>query len=469
MSLRIYTAYTLAGQVTALALALLTIPSYLGTVGEARFGVLAIAWLLIVYFGLFDLGLGAAAAQRLARLAPDDRAAQAPLFWSALLTGLLVSTIGALGLWPLAHGLLSHALPMDAVLREELLAGLPWLLMTVPVVTACNILTGALQARERFLELSLAAVLGSAGLQALPLLTALYVSPRLDLLLLSTLAGKVGTAVYLALCCQRHVTRQLPVIWRLDAVRDLLQFGGWTSVTAVVGPMMVVLDRLVIGATLGARSVSHYTIPFQLAERTTVLAAALSYTLLPRMARAGTTPEREALALGALRLLATLMTPLVALAMVLVGPFLGWWVNDELAAISTPVALVLLAGFWVNSLAFVPYTLLQSAGRPDIIARCHLAELLPYLGLLFLGLQHGALVGAAAAFALRAAVDFVLLAHFGGLLARSGGVLLPGAGLLLIAAHGGQGITAWAACAALCGLSAVNARNAGRTLHVASP
>jgi O-antigen/teichoic acid export membrane protein len=458
MSLRLNTAYTLAGHAASLALALLTIPGYLGTVGEARYGVLAIAWLVIGYFGLLDLGLGAAAAQRLSRLPAEDTAARAALFWSALLTGLLASVACACALWPLAHHGLAWGLPPQAAWREELIAGLPWLVMTVPLVTACNILAGTLQAQERFLELSVAAVLGTAGLQALPLLTALWISPRLDALLLSVLAGRLVHTAYLAWCCRQRVVRGLPVVWRHSAVRDLLSFGGWASVTAVVGPMMVVLDRLVIGATLGARAVSHYTIPFQLAEKSTLLAAALSQALLPRMARHEGAPSRQTLAQGAMRLLSALITPLVALAMVLVGPFLGGWLGNDLARVSTPVALVLLAGFWFNSLAFVPYTVLQATGRPDIIARCHLAECLPYLGLLFLGLQHGGLVGAAAAFALRAAVDFVLLAHFGGLLMPSRRLWLPAAGLLLIVVQGGQGpIAAWA-CAALCVHGAWQAR-----------
>lgn len=444
MSVRRHTAYNLVGLLTPMVLALVAVPLYLGIIGEARYGALALVWLLVGYFSLFDLGLGAATAQRLSTLAEASPAARAHVFWSALLANLCCGALGSLIAWPLAQWFFEHGFAIDANLRAELLAALPWMLVTLPVATLSGVLTGTLQARQRFFELNLIAVIGGAAVQLMPLLAALQRGPQLEHLVQAVLVARLLTTVTLMQRCARHVTQGQAVTWRLATARDLLRYGGWVSVSAVVGPLMVILDRFVIGSLLNARAVSHYTIPFQLAERATVLSASLNQALFPRMAQASSEATRMALAHGALRVLVVIVSPLVALALVLMAPFLGWWISGDMAAVATPVAHVLLLGFWINSLAMVPYTQLQAAGRPDLVAKCHLAELIPYLALMFYALKTLGLVGAAIVFAVRAAADFLLLA----LLARSlteGLKLLsgPALALLVIATSGGHGPLAY--------------------------
>ena len=450
MSVRRHTAYNLVGLLTPMVLALVAVPLYLGIIGEARYGALALVWLLVGYFSLFDLGLGAATAQRLATLAEASPAARAHVFWSALLANRCFGVLGSLIAWPLARWFFEHSFTIDANLRAELLVALPWMLVTLPVATLSGVLSGTLQARQRFFELNLTAVIGGAAVQLLPLLAALHLGPQLEHLVQAVLLARLLTTVTLMQRCTRHVTQGHPMTWRLATARDLLRYGGWVSVSAVVGPLMVILDRFVIGWLLNARAVSHYTIPFQLAERATVLSASLNQALFPRMAQTSSEAARTALADRASRVLVITVSPLVALALVLMDPFLGWWISADMATVATPVAHVLLLGFWINSLAMVPHTQLQAAGRPDLVAKCHLAELLPYLALMFYALQTLGLVGAAIVFAVRAATDFVLLA----LLARSLSQRLkllsgPALALLVIATCGGHGPLAYGLLLAL--------------------
>ena len=54
------------------------------------------------------------------------------------------------------------------------------------------------------------------------------------------------------------------------------------------------------------------------------------------------------------------------------------------AVIAAPVAQILFIGAWINGLAFVSFTLLSGQGRPDLTGKLHFAEILPFLGILWL-------------------------------------------------------------------------------------
>jgi O-antigen/teichoic acid export membrane protein len=90
MSVKRNTLINFAGSLVPLLISLVFVPVYLQTVGEARYGVLALAWLFLDYFGLFDLGIGKATANQLARFRDAPIPARAALFWmGALINGVL--------------------------------------------------------------------------------------------------------------------------------------------------------------------------------------------------------------------------------------------------------------------------------------------------------------------------------------------------------------------------------------------
>jgi O-antigen/teichoic acid export membrane protein len=411
MSIGRNTTINLIGSIVPIFVSLLTVPIYLGLIGEERYGVLAIAWLLLGYFGLFDLGLGVATAQRIAALRDSAAVDRAQVFWTALILNGGLGVLGGVLIWPVAKYAFAEWFKVGPAIEIELKAAVFWLVLAVPMATLSGVLSGALQGRERFLQLNVVSVAGTFLFQLLPLLAAMYWGSSLAVVLPAAVFARFLSLVALFDLCRRAIFGAFPVSFVHRDARQLLRFGGWVTVTSFVSPMMVVLDRFVIGAISGAKAVTFYTIPFQLADRITVIPSALSGAFFPRFTADGQQREQE-LADIAMHTLVVVVTPLIFVCILSAQPFLGWWISAEFAVQSTLVAQILLVGVWFNCLARIPLAQLQARGRPDIVAKCHLAELLPYFALLYLGITNFGLVGVALAFSVRVMVDFFLLSKF---------------------------------------------------------
>jgi O-antigen/teichoic acid export membrane protein len=402
------TAINVGGALLPLLLSLATVPAYLHVIGEARYGVLAVVWVVLGYFGVFDFGLTRATANQIARLRNDPPAIRERVFWTALSLNATLGSVGGVILFFVGRILLENLLKVAPDLRSEAVAAVPWLAVAVPLTTVTFVLAGTLEGRERFLMVNSLGIAGLAMFQLVPLAYAYWIGTSLTGLIMSaTLALLASTTLSFALTVASLPARNRP---KIDAERAgvLLRYGGWVTLTGLVGPLLTVVDRVVIGSVLGATAVTRYTVPFALVSRVSVLSRSLARTIFPRFSMLNR-DDAARVSRESLRALAAVMTVLAVVGAVTLDPFLGAWVGSDIAASSAPVGEILLIGFWFNSLAVVPFALLQAQGRPDLPAKLHVLELAPYIGGLVLGLHIAGIQGAAWAWSGRAAADALLL------------------------------------------------------------
>jgi O-antigen/teichoic acid export membrane protein len=397
-----------AGAVFSILISLATVPAYLHRIGEDRYGVLAVVWVVLGYFAVFDLGLSRATANQIARMRQQPAKDREHVFWTAFTVNATIGTLGGVALLFLGDFLLGHVLKISPALRSEAIAALPWLAGAVPLTTITLVLAGALEGREHFVTVNLLTITGLAMFQLAPLAYAYWVGPDLaGLIMTATLALAGSTVLSFAVTAAFLPLRGNP---RVDVkrLRELLRYGGWITVTGLVGPILTVVDRIAIGAQLGATAVTRYAVPFTLVSRTQILSSGLARTLFPRFSML---ERRDAAAVArqSLRALVAVMTPITVVGAVALEPFLRVWVGDDLATHAAPVGEILLLGMWVNSLAVVPFGFLQAQGRPDLPAKFHVLEVVPYIGALVLGLHVAGIRGAAWAWTARAAADALLL------------------------------------------------------------
>lgn len=411
MSIKRNTLYNLLGQITPLGVSLVTVPIYLHTIGEARYGVLAIIWLFTGYFGVFEMGLSRASAYHLARQHDDTPAVRSTTFWTALWINLSFGLLGGVVVYAVAQQVFTHLFHMPETMRHSILASLPWIAAALPLSTLGGVLAGALEARERFAYMNLIGVFNTAVTQIGPLLVAVFISSELTWLIPAVVIAR-SSGLLLQFV---GVWRFLPIVpsaWFNRArARALITYGGWISLTNIVGPVLVTFDRMLIGALLSVQAVAYYTVPYNLVNRVSMLPGALSTSLFPRFSRAEN-GEGKQMAERGLHLLVAVMTPITVAGIALLPLFLTYWISLEFARHGAEVGMILLAGIWINGLAYIPYGLLQGQGRPDITAKLHLLELPFFLLLLWAGIHWFGLPGAALAWTLRVAADALLLFYF---------------------------------------------------------
>jgi O-antigen/teichoic acid export membrane protein len=412
MSLRRNSIFNLAGLVVPVGLSLLTVPAYIHLIGLDRYGVLAIAWLLLGYFGMFDLGLGRATIHRIAELRDAGADERRTTFHTAIVVNLFVGVLGGLLLAFGAGLFFDIGLKVSPALRQELSAAAPLLGLSLPVATLTGVLTGALQGRERFVHTNAIGILSTILFQLAPLFVAWQWGPNMSALLLAGLAARAAALIVFWVACNREFgwTGRLQV--RRDQAGPLLKFGGWVTVAALMAPFLSIIDRFAIGAVIGATAVAFYSVPYQLTQRIAIIPTALTAALFPRLSAMTSADEIAALSRDSMLILAALITGPVLFAILLAAPALTLWLGQDFAAQATLPAELLLIAFWFNALALLPFTVLQAKGRPQTIALIFAIELVPYLAALYIGMSYFGLAGCAAAFALRCALDYALLSIY---------------------------------------------------------
>lgn len=422
------TLWNLAGTFLPLLVGLVAVPLLLRSLGIDRFGLLSLIWMLTGYFGLLDLGFGRALTKLVAEQAGH---AHGDDLSRAVWTGLgMMSAFGVAGAvvlaaaaGPLVRGLLNVPLP----LQSEAIGAIGFLALSIPVAIAATGLRGVMEGLHLFKLASLIRM-PLAALSFLAPLAVTVFTP--DLLVVS--ASLLGVRVLGLIAHWIACVRALPALARPrppDRVlfRLLLGFGGWLTVTNVVGPLMTYLDRFVIGALFDLAAVAYYTTPYELVTKLWLIPFALTAVLFPAFSGAlaqGSTAS-TALMTRSIAAVFAVVFPAVIFAVAFAREGMALWLGDGFASHSFRVLQWLAAGVLVNSMAQVPYTFVQGAGRPDWIAKLHLLELPLYLLGLWWMLDVAGIVGAAVAWTIRVTIDALALLRMAHVVAPAG-VRLPG-------------------------------------------
>jgi O-antigen/teichoic acid export membrane protein len=396
------------------AVALVTIPIYLRHIGEARYGVISIVWVLLGLFGFLDLGLSRAVTNALAKLSDAPQAHRARVLLTTFGLNLGIGVIGGVVLYGFGGFLLRYFISVPDALSSEVSRSLPWIACLLPLTLISAAGAGALESRELFLLVNSLQVVGMTLAQVAPVVAAVFISPSLAVVVpAAALAQASGAIAILAVVYRLEGPFSLRAVdW--GEARKLLGYGGWMFATNVLYPALASADQFVIGSVMGVTAVTHYAVPMSLVWRTAAIPVAFGRTLFPRMSSLSA-DAAHVLGTRALSTMAYGFAAVCAPAMILSSTFFRYWIGADFAMVSAPVAQVLFPGMWMGALSFVGFTLLQSQGRADVTGKLNIVEFLPFVGILWgLTITFG-IVGAAAAWTLRCTVDALAMLWLSGM------------------------------------------------------
>ena len=403
--------WNLFSNVLPLLAALIFFPLIIKEYGLDRFGLIGLVWALLGYFGLFDLGLSRALTQLVAEALGKGANLEeiSELIHTGFTLTILLGIIGGLLFWLLTPWLVTYVLGVSPALIVEAEDSFFWVSLSIPLVIHSTAMRGVLEGMGYFKAASLIRMLLGTGSFVGPYIAS-QIGPSLVGVMLSIFVLRFIVwclhIVYIRLNCKLEKgSFSLKLSW----IRRLTEFGGWMTLSNVINPFLSYMDRFAISFTLGTATVAHYISSYDVITKLVVVPMAISGVLFPLFAKEWKLhPEKNAqrLMLGLQYTLILIVPPSLLLAF-LAPELLEFWLNQDISTNGSLAAIWLLMGVMINCLAHLYFALVQGTGRADWTAKLHLAELFPYLLVLFVSLYFWGVTGAAFAWFLRALIDLL--------------------------------------------------------------
>lgn len=387
-------------------------PFLIRQLGPSGYGLLALVNAIGAYVLFADFGMGVASTTLGGRaFAKGSPRTEAAIVVTAALIAMAATGAIALLLGFVAKPLAYRVLSVPDEVRQTAVACLQIVGLGAVGRAVAGVLNTPLLSRGRF-GLQAWINSGSTIVQtALAPLAALLFGGVMPVVLLGVITALATTVVtaHIAWKILPELTHARPDPREFG---NLLRNGASLTTVGGLGVLLAGLEKPVLGLTSSITAVAAYSVAFSVASLLTIASLALANPLLAVFSRLQAGSESDRIGQLYWQVLSGTLIWLPP-ALICLGSngnlILTLWAGSDLGPESTPAYLVLLIGLAVNTLALVPFQLLIAAGRSRAIATLCAVELPIYgLSLLVLARSYGA-VGAALAWTLRAAVEYLVL------------------------------------------------------------
>lgn len=396
-----------------LLIAVFSIPWLLHHMGLENFAVLTLAWVVVGFAGILDLGLGRTFTREVAQRSSNG---QDSVLWRIFLFILTVLVVVA----SLVYILASLSIPWlvewltwqastDTSVQVTTIATL---LYAVPFVIVSATFVGLLEGIGAIKKLNAIRLLTNSLIFIAPIIAWQFTQSLIQVMLSLVVVRFFSFLLYFLACMPRLI------YWfRIRSYRTLLNYrelliaGGWMSVSTILAPVLTTFDRFLIGSVVSVSVVAYYSTPIDMLMKLQVFSVALMSVLFPAFAASVLVDidrVRSLFLKGSLLLFVVMFS--IAVPVTWFSEFLlGLWLGEEFAQQSSSILRWAAIGLVVNAMSFVPFGLLQAIGRADLTGKLNLIELPFYLIMLYFSLLEFGIVGAAVVSTVRLTFNAVIL------------------------------------------------------------
>ncbi|WP_339026176.1 flippase [Leclercia pneumoniae] len=374
--------------------------------GTQQFGLFTLALAIVGYASIFDAGITRSVIREISFFR-DDIVERKKIVTTSFICMLFMGLFGfviLLILSPLSVELLNVKTVNGSIVENSVIV----VGLCIPVFLINQLFMGFMEGEEKFGYVNTQKIIANIFIAGMPALFVFY-QKNLNFAVYGLFCGRIiGMLLAIYLSRLNFIVKELH--FHKNVFYRLLKFGGWITVSNIISPIMTIADRFILSHLLGANNIAFYTAPSEGVARLTIIPAALSRAIFPKLSYAKSQRERKKhQRLGYILLILTCL-PVALFVFIFASNILGLWMGNAFSAPEpTNILRILVIGFVFNSLAQIPFASIQAKGKAQYTAVIHLIELVPYIYLLFYMISKHGLIGVAYAWLARTFVDFLLL------------------------------------------------------------
>lgn len=405
MSLLRHSAYNLAGYILPTLIAIPSLGVISRCLGIEAFGIFMLIFAFVGYSSIFDAGLTRAVIREVS-IHKNNEQEQLKILSTSTAVVFILGIFAAVLLNVFSLQLI-HFLKVSEIYFQDIKFIFYLLAVIIPIYLVNQIWLAYLEGEEQFAILNIQRTVTSSILAGLPAILVYFYGS-----LISAVYGIVISRMFslvVTYAFSSHILKKVRPVICFDTLKRMIKYGSWLTVSNIISPVMTYFDRFIISNVLGADNVAFYSAPAEGISRLSNVPFALSRALFPKISSISNKLEKKSLEDKSYFIISVVCLPIVIIAIIFSHLIMSTWMGESYADKSSVILQILLIGFYFNSLAQIPYSVLQASGFSRATALIHCTEVIPYLLILYVLTSDYGLTGTAIAWSLRMVVDFLIL------------------------------------------------------------